>query len=207
MRHDWQQRAIDDPLHYIATDKRDPHDFAESGIADLRPILDGVPPGGNVLEIGAGIGRLLVPIEDRFDDLVGVDIAPRMVEMSDDYLHDHPKIRVLLNDGTTLPFADASFDFVFSYITFQHIPERSIVERYIAEAYRVVKPGGVFRFQVVHQSRRQSVLRPLRLDGPTTWRGYNWTKRRLRATLNGSPVGRFELRRRNTQHLWATCWR
>ena len=53
MRADWQQRAVDDPLHYIATDKRDPHDFAESGVADLGPILDGVPTGGSVLEIGA----------------------------------------------------------------------------------------------------------------------------------------------------------
>lgn len=203
MRADWEQRAYEDPLHYIATDQRQLDAFARSGLADARTVLEGLPHGGSVLEIGAGIGRLLVEMENEFDELVGVDISPRMVELSADYLVEHPKVRVVLNDGATLPFPDATFDLVFSYITFQHIPDRAVVERYIGEAHRVLKTDGTFRFQVIHLSPRQTLLRPLGLDDPTTWRGYNWTQRSLGEALRNSPFRVGDVARHGA-HLWAT---
>jgi ubiquinone/menaquinone biosynthesis C-methylase UbiE len=203
MRTDWEQRAQEDPLHYIATDQRELDDFAESGRKDAQVILGGLTCGGSVLEIGAGIGRLLVAMEDRFDDLVGVDISPRMIELSHDYLASHPKVRVLLNDGSTLPVEDGRFDVVFSYIALQHVPERRVVEGYIAEAHRVLKPGGTFRFQVIHRSPRQTVLRPFGLAKPTTWQGYNWTARTLAQALRDSPFGTGQVERRGP-HIWAT---
>lgn len=206
MRNDWQQRAVEDPLHYIALNMRDPQDFADSAIPDLNVILDGVPTGGRVLEIGAGIGRLLVPLEDRFDELVGVDIAPGMIDLSHDYLVGHPKVKVLVNDGASLPFEDKSFDVVFSYITFQHIPDRAIVERYIADAHRVLKPGGTFRFQVVKLTWPQRVRRPLHLDRATTWTGYGWTLARLKNTLERSSFADYKLQD-GGRHLWATAKR
>jgi ubiquinone/menaquinone biosynthesis C-methylase UbiE len=44
-------------------------------------------------------------------------------------------------------FPDASFDYVISYIVFQHIPKTDIIYNYIRESLRVLKPGGRFRFQ------------------------------------------------------------
>lgn len=206
MRTDWEQRAHEDPLHYIATGQRTLDAFSRSGRHDAELILDGLPRGGRVLEIGAGIGRLLVEMEHDFDQLDGVDISSRMVELSADYLADHPKVKILLNDGETLPYHDESFDLVFSYVTFQHIPERRYVERYISEAHRVLKTGGVFRFQVFQQSLRQRVLRPFGLAKPTTWEGYNWTHQGLSEALRDSPF-RGGTIVRNGLHLWATTTR
>ena len=203
MRADWEQRAYEDPLHYIATDQRQLDAFARSGLADAHTILEGLAHGGRVLEIGAGIGRLLVEMENDSDELIGVDISPRMVELSADYLLEHPKVQVILNDGATLPFPDGTFDLVFSYITFQHIPDRAVVEQYIAEAHRVLKPDGLFRFQVIHLSARQALLRPVGSDDPTTWRGYNWTQRSLGDALRNSPFGVGDIERRGA-HLWTT---
>jgi SAM-dependent methyltransferase len=45
-------------------------------------------------------------------------------------------------------YPDASFDFVFSYIVFQHIPDVNVTLKYIREAGRVLRPGGSFYFQV-----------------------------------------------------------
>ena len=43
---------------------------------------------------------------------------------------------------------DVKFDFAFSFIVFQHIPSRAIIESYIREVYRVLRPGRLFKFQV-----------------------------------------------------------
>jgi len=45
-------------------------------------------------------------------------------------------------------FEDNVFDFCFSCIVFQHIPDKQITFGYIREVGRVLKPQGVFRFQV-----------------------------------------------------------
>lgn len=46
-----------------------------------------------------------------------------------------------------LPFADAAFDFATGFMSFMDIPE---TERVIAEAYRVLKPGGFVQFSITH---------------------------------------------------------
>jgi SAM-dependent methyltransferase len=45
-------------------------------------------------------------------------------------------------------YPDRTFDLVFSYITFQHIPDPVLTLAYIREAGRVLRPGGHFYFQV-----------------------------------------------------------
>jgi SAM-dependent methyltransferase len=40
------------------------------------------------------------------------------------------------------------FDFAFSVIVFQHIPSREIIENYVREVHRMLRPGGLFKFQV-----------------------------------------------------------
>ena len=55
-----------------------------------------------------------------------------------------------------LPLEPASFDFVFSYIVFQHLPTLAMVERYLRECGRVLSPGGRLRVQV--NTRRRSLL-------------------------------------------------
>ena len=45
-------------------------------------------------------------------------------------------------------WATYGFDFAFSSIVFQHIPSRDIVENYVREVHRLLRPGGLFKFQV-----------------------------------------------------------
>ena len=40
------------------------------------------------------------------------------------------------------------FDFAFSTIVFQHIPSREIIENYVREVGRLLRPGALFKFQV-----------------------------------------------------------
>jgi SAM-dependent methyltransferase len=40
------------------------------------------------------------------------------------------------------------FDFAFSCIVFQHIPSLAVIENYVREVHRLLRPGALFKFQV-----------------------------------------------------------
>ena len=46
-------------------------------------------------------------------------------------------------------------DFAFSTIVFQHIPSREVIENYVREVHRLLRPGGLFKFQVQGDSTLQ----------------------------------------------------
>ena len=80
------------------------------------------------LEIGSSKGLF----QDVVADYTGVDIAPSLSV----YYH---KPFVAVSDAK-LPFPDASFDAVFSYATYEHIPD---IDTALEELVRVIKAGGV----------------------------------------------------------------
>ena len=132
------------------------------------------------LEIGCGIGRLLKPVAARCRRAVGIDISPKMVAHAERYLRDTPNAEVRVNDGCSLPnVADASIDWVYSHLAFQHITRRDVVERYLCEIARVLRPGGYCRIQCWREAplplmeRVKNLIRPLlgkaRYHGPRQW--------------------------------------
>jgi SAM-dependent methyltransferase len=112
-------------------------------------ILDGIPKGDTAVEIGAGVGRLMRAVAPHFRRVWGVDLSEDMVSLSDTFLAEYPSCHVLPSDGYTIPAADGTVDFVYSYITFQHMPDRDCVQSNIKEIYRVLKPGGLCRIQTI----------------------------------------------------------
>ena len=50
--------------------------------------------------------------------------------------------------GTLRNRPPLEFDFAFSVIVFQHIPSREIIENYVREVHRLLRPGALFKFQV-----------------------------------------------------------
>jgi SAM-dependent methyltransferase len=186
MRSDWDRRAAEDHKLHIATGHAGSEEtFRASGEQDLEGIvLDGVVLGrsAGVLEIGCGVGRLLVPLAKRVALAHGVDISPVMIEKSKIYAADTPNVRTALTDGTFTYLADASLDFVFSFIVFQHIPDRAPIRRYVEEAARVLKPGGVFRFQVDGRWWWKHSR-----GGPDTYQGVKFSPEDVRALLAETP--------------------
>lgn len=110
--------------------------------APLRPAAT-----HDAVEIGSGLGRICRSLTAHFERVVGVDIAPHMVERARELVPD-PRVDFRLGDGTSLGVVEtASADFVMSFTVFQHIPDPTVVEGYLAEAARVLRPGGVLAFQ------------------------------------------------------------
>jgi SAM-dependent methyltransferase len=103
----------------------------------------------DVLEIGCGTGvhaRLLAAAGAR---LSAVDLTPTAVELTQRRLAlASLTADVREADAESLPFADASFDFVWSWGVIHHSEH---TDRVIAEIARVLRPGGRLAFMVYHR--------------------------------------------------------
>lgn len=99
------------------------------------------------LEVGCGIGRLMVPLSSRLRSLAGTDVAPGMIAAATRRLEAMPNTRVSLTTGQDLAaFASASVDLVYSVDVFPYIVlcGQALVARQFSEIHRVLRPGGDF---------------------------------------------------------------
>jgi ubiquinone/menaquinone biosynthesis C-methylase UbiE len=53
-------------------------------------------------------------------------------------------VRVIQGDGTALPLPDQTFSGVACFTMLHHLPSPELQDRLFAEAFRVLRPGGVF---------------------------------------------------------------
>lgn len=96
-----------------------------------------------ILDLGAGAG--IVPEMDfrgHVAKVCGVDLDPRVTSNP---LLDEGRI----SDAGRIPYADATFDLVFSDNVVEHLSEPLEVFR---EVYRVLKPGGLFLFKTPNKN-------------------------------------------------------
>ncbi len=97
-------------------------------------------PRGRCLEIGVGTGRIALPLVAEGVDLVGLDIAPKMLRRLVDNAGGRRPFPLCVADITALPFADQRFGAVFaSHVLHLVVDWRATVD----EAVRVLRPGAV----------------------------------------------------------------
>ncbi len=160
MRRDWDERARENALYYVATGDRDwsQEEFFRSGrqtveefvLSDMPNICRGRDPKTfKVLEIGCGVGRVTRALAEVFGEVCAVDVSPVMVEKAREYLGARDNVSFFVNNGKDLEvLGDRRFDFAFSHLTFQHVPSKVVIASYIAEASRLLRPGALFKFDV-----------------------------------------------------------
>ncbi|MBV8162517.1 MAG: methyltransferase domain-containing protein [Acidimicrobiia bacterium] len=176
MQGDWDARSRADALYHVdaTRDRWRTEEFYARGpelvaliVDPVLALLDVDPAGRRVLEVGCGVGRLFEGLAARFGEVWGIDVSPEMVARG--RASCPVPARWLVGDGQSLAGVDDhSVDHVLSFEVFQHIPERTTIETYIAETFRVLRPGGTFQLQLRagSDSVRQTVLRAL----PRPWR-------------------------------------
>ncbi|MGW5362893.1 class I SAM-dependent methyltransferase [Actinopolymorpha pittospori] len=136
-------------LFHLAT-----YDFAIPYAADRR-----------VLDFGCGTGYGAHRISPECGSITGVDVSASAIDFARDHYQaarlDFRHIAPV--EQEPLPFADASFDVVLSFQVIEHVPD---ADRYLAEAARVLAPGGVL---VVATPDRTTRL----LRGQRPWNRYH----------------------------------
>lgn len=113
------------------------------GRKTIRPRLMGEVEG-RVLEIGAGTGHSF-PFYPREAQVVATDPNPHMLGRARERLDQLGLTNIELRQAPAedLPFEDASFDHVVSSLVLCSVRDP---DRALAEAQRVLRPGGTFRF-------------------------------------------------------------
>src|SRR2546425_1186295 len=158
MRAEWNKRALEDAYYYVTFGRKNQDDdefFATAAdvVRALEAELKRFPAGDRrsrrALEIGCGPGRLMRPMSWNFGEIHGVDVSDEMIRIAEAKLVNVPNAFPRSTNGMDLScYEDDFFDFVYSYAVFQHIPSRDVVFSYLAEARRVLKPGGIAHCQV-----------------------------------------------------------
>lgn len=160
----------------------------------------------SVLEIGVGLGTDHVQFARAGAQVHGVDLTERGIALVRRRLELEGLASDLhVADAEQLPFADASFDYVYSWGVLHHTPD---TRRAVAEAIRVLRPGG--RICVMLYSRHAWVSYGLWLrHGPLSRRPFRsisdvlhhhmesigtkgYTKREVRSMFGGVDPLRIE---------------
>ncbi len=104
-----------------------------------------LPKGSEALEIGSGTGVVTRGLAQRADvrgRLTGVDQSPIFVEKARGFAAAEgvtDQVAFEVGDAHALPFDDRQFDVVIAHTLISHVTDPAAV---LAEAYRVLKPGG-----------------------------------------------------------------
>src|SRR5262245_42706946 len=111
---------------------------------DLLPwALQGVELGDDVLEIGPGPSVTTDLLRGRTPRLTALEVDAAAAAALEERLGGWG-VRVVHGDGAAMPFADGSFSGVVAFTMLHHVPTAAAQDRLLAEARRVLRPGGVF---------------------------------------------------------------
>lgn len=207
MERDWDARAREAPEHYIATARQQwrMDEFFQSGeinvendiLADANVICQGREISQmRALEIGCGAGRMTRAMAASFGEVHAVDISAEMIAAAQRNLSDLRNVFLHKNNGIDLSeIPNQSCDFAFSYIVFQHIPIPDVIENYVREVHRCLKPGAVFKFQVQGDTGVQN-------PQDDTWVGVPISLADARALAEGCGFELLCASGQGTQYFW-----
>src|SRR5579859_7654582 len=105
----------------------------------------GLKSGESVLDIGCGTGTLAIASGRQVGPtgrVYGIDASPEMIARAERKAkRAGADIKLQKAVAESLPFPDAQFDAVLSTVMLHHLP-RTARARLVAEARRVLRPGG-----------------------------------------------------------------
>lgn len=155
---DWERFGEREPYWAVLTEdkfrgsKINPQtrrEFFQSGEAHLdsvtetiRKTLDAGFSPQRALDFGCGVGRVLIPLARHYPDAVGIDVAKSMLREAQRNLVEGGVGAQLVLGDDALTRLSGAFDFIHSYIVFQHIPPARGL-RITATLLDRLEPGGV----------------------------------------------------------------
>jgi SAM-dependent methyltransferase len=105
-------------------------------------VLGDVELGSRTLEIGPGYGATTCALLERAESLTAVEVDAAMADRLNRRYGD--RARIIHGDGTDTGLPDDHFSSVVCFTMLHHVPDARLQDRLFVEAFRVLRPGGVF---------------------------------------------------------------
>jgi SAM-dependent methyltransferase len=198
-QRDWDDLAAFDPWRAILRDPSrergwEVDEFLATGERDAERVLaaaaeHGLPRRfGRAFDFGCGVGRMTRALARRFDEVVGMDISPRMVELARRLNRDSTTARFVVGGESEVnKLPDAHFDLVVCVLVLQHLRSRREAERVVTALTRTLAAGGALVLQAPYRlpARRRVQLRR---RAYTLLRGFGVTPARLLGRFRLDPI-------------------
>ena len=116
-------------------------------------MLQGVDVCGEVLELGAGPGAATGFLMQKFSSVTSLEFSAALASSLARKFQENSlggSARVVQGDAAQLPLADETFDCVIAILMLHHLPSAASQAAALTEAYRVLRPNGVFLAFEIH---------------------------------------------------------
>ena len=140
------QRGLDPKAGYA----RYAHEYDEKGKYwdsfekdPIRPYIEAAQ-GLEVLDVGAGTGRISLKLNKAGAHVTALDISPDMLRILS---QKEAGIKTVLGDMEEMPFEEGQFDMVFSSMAMVHLKK---ITQFLDECYRVLKDDGKLILVNIH---------------------------------------------------------
>ena len=173
----WEYYGKNDPYYAVSTfdkfkkenlDESNSDDFFQTGYEHIRKLWDEIedffikdfkPQKG--LEFGCGVGRIAIPLAEKCENVLGVDISEAMLEeASRNCLKRKTGNVKFLQTDEFLSGGESKFDFIHSFIVFQHI-NPVWGEKLLKKLIESLSAGGIGVFHLTYADPA---------DDPNFWR-------------------------------------
>jgi ubiquinone/menaquinone biosynthesis C-methylase UbiE len=213
MKRDWDERARRNAEWFINTvsERQTEREFDRSGREEvkrlIRPDLRLLTQGRKarrlrLLEIGCGVGRMTRSLARIFGEVHATDVSGEMIERGRRRLRDLPNVVLAETNGLDFrSFPDGFFDVIFCAFVYQHVPTADAIRANLTDAFRVLRPGGVFKFQT--NSVENEAFRQLPKD---TWTGQAFGEAEVRSLASRLGAQMISVTGAGGQYCWS-LWR
>jgi len=169
---EWENLGKIDPLWAVLSDnsKRfnnwNLEEFLETGDKEGSYVWEKIKElnlsikAEKMLDFGCGVGRLSRFWLKHFDSYTGCDISPSMIKKAKEI--NSFKAQFIVSGENLSILNNNHFDFIYSGIVLQHMPNKKTIYKYLLEFNRILKPNGLLVFQLPSKIPWQFKLQPIR---------------------------------------------
>lgn len=172
---EWEKFGKEDPYFGVITQEKfrkhnltdeNKEDFFKSGLSyiddifrKIRQRVDQTFTIKKALDFGCGVGRLVIPLSNVAQEVTGIDVSDSMLNEAKKNCEAQSIHNVVFaKSDDSLSALNGKYDFIHSFIVFQHIPVKR-GERIFENLISRLESGGILRFafQICHELKIQEI--------------------------------------------------
>lgn len=173
----WEKWGESNPYYGVLTEDRfltnnlsesDKAEFFNSGREYIDYVLgqvkshidyDFIPM--RAIDFGCGVGRLVIPLSEVSDEVIGIDVSPSMLNEAQKNCEERSVKNVkFIESDDRVSLLKGEFNFIHSFIVFQHVPVKR-GEVILSHLLAHLKAGGVCAVHFTYAKPEVSALRKM----------------------------------------------